>query len=76
MIRFFDFIGDYWWIIALSVMFIMFLSFITGVITNRLTKSTMPIMSVILFYCIMFAIWAVILLVGVPALIKYLISVY
>ncbi len=76
MVRFFDFIGDNWWILALSVMTIMFLSFITGVVTNRLTKSTMPIMSVILFYFIMFAVWAVILLVGVPAVIKYLISVY
>lgn len=76
MIRFFNFLGNAWQLIALAVMFILFLSFVTGVVVNKLSNSHISLMMIILYYCIVFTIWAIILLLGVPAYIKYLVSLY
>ncbi len=76
MVRFFQYIGDVWQILALSIMTLLFLSFVTGVVVNKLRDSYMSLTMIILYYCIIFAFWTVILLLGVPALIKYFIGLY
>lgn len=76
MIRFFDFIGNAWWVMALTVMTLLFLAFVSGVIIKTLRDSPMSLGMIILFYFIVFAVWTVILLVVLPSVVEYLISIY
>ena len=76
MLKFFDFIGQNMWIIVLTIMFILFLAVVSSVVVKKLHDSDMSLIMIILYYFMIFAFWAIVILVALPSIFEYLISIY
>ena len=74
--RFFAFIGATWWIIILTIIGLILAKTVTILLCKALKDSDIPVIWKIVLYSTFATIWAVLLIVAVPLIVRYLIGIY